>query len=318
MGMASPTLYFFTPDLPHVLGGVRQIYRHVDVLNANGFDAWVVHRKKGFKIKWFEHETRTMYEPAPMRKNLDIGVFPEIWGSGINRWGQNIRKVILNQNAYYTWKSQPLKGKFEPPYLNPQVIATIVVSEDSKRYLEYVFPKMRVYRIRYRINEKLYFPEQKKRQICLMPRKNLEDVKQVLHNLRCRGALDGWKVVLIDKFSEAQAAAVIRESAVYASTSHPEGFGLPPCEALACGCIVVGYHGGGGKEFLLPEFSYPIQVGDIVGFVKTAELVLKQYARDSNAFRAMTEKAAAFVAGNYSQDRERQTILETWQKILEV
>src|SRR5215208_1690246 len=64
--MAKATLYFFTPDLPHVLGGVRQIYRQVDVLNANGFNAWVVHRKKGFRIKWFEHETRVML--AELRK----------------------------------------------------------------------------------------------------------------------------------------------------------------------------------------------------------------------------------------------------------
>jgi len=56
--MPKPTIYFFCPDLPHVLGGVRQTYRHVDVLNSNGFDAWIVHRKKGFKIKWFEHQTR--------------------------------------------------------------------------------------------------------------------------------------------------------------------------------------------------------------------------------------------------------------------
>jgi len=312
----NPTIYFFCPDLPHVLGGVRQTYRQVDVLNANGFDAWIVHRKKGFKIKWFEHDTRVMYEPAPMRKNLDVGVFPEIWGSGINRWGKNVRKVIFNQNAYYTWSSQPLTGKFDPPYLNPQVIATIVVSEDSKQYLEYVFPKMPVHRIRYRIDPELYFPQPKKRQIAVMPRKNLEDVKQVLHGLRCLGALDGWKVVLIDKVSEAQAAAVLRESAVYLSTSSPEGFGLPPCEALACGCVVVGYHGGGGREFLLPEFSYPIAVGDIVGFVKTAQRVLRKHAMSPNGFVEATEKAVAFIRESYSQERERESIVDAWEKIL--
>jgi hypothetical protein len=246
--MAKPTLYFFTPDLPHVLGGVRQTYRHVDVLNANGFDAWVVHRKKGFRVKWFEHETRVMYEPAPMRKNVDIGVFPEIWGSAINRWGKSIRKVIFNQNSYYTWMSQPLKGTFEPPYLNPQVMATIVVSEDSKKYLECVFPKMPVYRIRYSINPRLYFPGEKKKQICVMPRKCPEDVKQVLHNLRCLGTLEGWRVVLVDKMSEAQAAAVMRESAVFFSFAGPEGFGLPGAEAMSCGTIALGYSGRGGMS----------------------------------------------------------------------
>src|SRR6266478_6645803 len=137
--MAKPTIYFFTPDLGHVLGGVKQIYRHVDVLNVAGWDAWVVHRKKGFKITWFEHETRVMYEPVAMRKSVDVAVYPEIWGPNIDVWGKNIRKVILNQNCYYTSSDFDLKGRPELTYLNPKVIATIVVSEDSKRYLEYAF-----------------------------------------------------------------------------------------------------------------------------------------------------------------------------------
>jgi len=109
---------------------------------------------------------------------------------------------------------------------------------------------------------------------------------------------------------------VLRESAVFLSSSHPEGFGLPPCEALACGCVVIGYHGGGGKEFLLPEFSFPIQVGDILGFVKRAQSVLKKLANDSSAFLTMTQSAAGFVAENYSPERERETIIAAWQKIL--
>src|SRR5213075_3109316 len=99
--MARSTIYFFCPDLPHVLGGTRQIYRHVDVLNANGFDAWVLHRKKGFRLKWFEHQTRVRYQPVEMGEN-DVAVFPEIWGPEINRF-KKVRKAILNQNAYYTW-----------------------------------------------------------------------------------------------------------------------------------------------------------------------------------------------------------------------
>src|SRR5207247_452940 len=133
----------------------------------------------------------------------------------------------------YTSCDFDLKGRPELTYLNPKVIATIVVSEDSKRYLEYAFAGLRVHRIRYSINPKLYFAEPKKRQICLMPRKNSEDVKQVLHILQARGALEDWKVVLIDKFSEAQAAAVMRESAVFLSFAGPEGFGLPGAEAAS-------------------------------------------------------------------------------------
>src|SRR5256885_12011001 len=75
--MPKPTLYFFCPDVSHPLGGIKQTSRHVDVLNANGFDAWIVHRQKGFKIEWFEHDTRVMYEPAPVRKISMSASFPK-------------------------------------------------------------------------------------------------------------------------------------------------------------------------------------------------------------------------------------------------
>lgn len=315
--MAKPTLYFFCPDLRHVLGGMKQIYRHVDVLNANGFDAWVVHRKKGFKVTWFEHKTRVMYGPPPLRKEIDVGVFPEIWGAKINQGGK-FRRVIFNQNAYYTFVSSGLRERLVVPYTNPQVMATIVVSEDSKRYMEYVFPRMPIYRIRYSINPKLYYPGPKKKQICVMPRKNVEDLKQVLHILNLRGALVGWKVVLIDKFSEEKTAEVLRESAVFISTSSPEGFGLPPCEAMRCGCIVVGYSGRGGDEFLQRDWSFPVPVGDIIGFARTVERVLKEYVQDRSELTRMIEKAREFAGKEYSEDQERDTIVTAWRQIVDI
>ena len=48
----------------------------------------------------------------------------------------------------------------------------------------------------------------------------------------------------------------MRLATIFLTFSNQEGFGLPPVEAMACGCLVVGYHGHGGKEFLKPEWSF--------------------------------------------------------------
>ncbi len=314
--MPKPAIYFFCPDLPHVLGGIKQTYRHVDVLNANGFDAWIVHRQKGFKIKWFEHDTRVMYEPVPVRKSADVGVFPEIWGPNIDKWGKKIRRVIFNQNCYYTYTPYGWDQNAAPTYLNPNVIGTIVVSEDSKRFLQYAFPGLHIYRIRYTINPKLFYPRPKKKQICLMPRKNPQDVNAVLCMLHSRGVLEGWEVIQIDKVTEAQAAAIMRESAVFLSFGGPEGFGLPPAEALLCRCIVAGYTGQGGDEFMKPEVCYPVKFGDILGYAEVVEPILKEYEKDPTAFAEMTQKGAAFIAENYSEEQERETIVSAWNRIL--
>ncbi|HEV8607467.1 MAG TPA: hypothetical protein VGQ99_19180, partial [Tepidisphaeraceae bacterium] len=113
-----------------------------------------MHRRKGFRIEWFEHETRVMYEPVKL-KSQDIAVYSEIGGPKISQWAAGNRKVVLNQNAYYTFMGHPLLNEVTSPYMHPEVVATIVVSEDSKKYLEYAFGKLPIHRIKYSIDPKL-------------------------------------------------------------------------------------------------------------------------------------------------------------------
>jgi glycosyltransferase involved in cell wall biosynthesis len=313
--MSKPTVYIFAPDLAHPLGGMRMLYRHVDILNANGFEAFIVHSSPTFKINWFEHETPALRGPVNMKAE-DIAVFSEIGGLKIAEWAAGHRKVIFNQNAYYTFTRYPLEGRVKTPYMLPEVAASIVVSEDSKQYLQWVFPQLPIYRIRYSINPRLYYPQDKKKQICFMPRKNLNDARQVLYMLRYRKKLAGWTIREIDKVSEARAAEIIRESAVLMSFGAPEGFGLPPAEAMAAECVVVGYHGNGGKEFFTKHHGFPIEVGDILGYAQTMERVLEEYGRDPARLKQMARDAGRLVRDNYSPEAERASIVECWRGIL--
>jgi glycosyltransferase involved in cell wall biosynthesis len=315
--MGTPTIDVFAPDLKHALGGMRMLYRHVDILNASGVPAFIVHASAKFKIDWFEHQTPVLRGRVQI-KNEDIAVYSEIGGLNIAEWAPGKQKVIFNQNAYYTFMRYPLEGRVKTPYLHPEVVASIVVSEDSRQYLQWVFPKLPIYRIRYSINPKLYYPpkEPKKRQICFMPRKNVEDAKQVLYMLRYRKKLTGWTIREIDKVSEARAAEIIRESAVLMSFGAPEGFGLPVAEGQASGTIVVGYHGNGGREMLTADYGFPIEVGQILTYAKTLENVLEEYAQDPTRLNEMARKAAEFIAAEYSLEAETQSVVECWTAIL--
>jgi hypothetical protein len=145
--MSKPTIYVFAPDLSHPLGGMRMLYRHVDILNANGFQAYIVHSSRKFEIDWFEYSTPVLRGKIAMNPD-DIAVYSEIGGLNIGEWAKGKRAVIFNQNCYYTFTGYPMEGRVKTPYMQPEVMATIVVSEDSRRYLEWVFPKLPVYRIR--------------------------------------------------------------------------------------------------------------------------------------------------------------------------
>jgi len=78
------------------MGGVRMLYRHVDVLNANGFDAAIVHSTRGFEINWFEHSTHVLHSPIKLKRD-DVAIFAEIGGLNIADSFAANRKVIFKR-----------------------------------------------------------------------------------------------------------------------------------------------------------------------------------------------------------------------------
>src|SRR5438045_8230910 len=98
----SGRIYVACPDLRHMSGGLRMLYRHADVLNTAGYSATIVHQKPGFVSPIAPACSPIVYSPVTIAKH-DILVLPEILGPSIASFGRGVRKVIFNQNAYYTF-----------------------------------------------------------------------------------------------------------------------------------------------------------------------------------------------------------------------
>jgi glycosyltransferase involved in cell wall biosynthesis len=340
-------IYYGCPDKNYPVGGIRVIYRHVDILNRNGLDAFVLHHYYPFRCTWFENTTQVAHEvrypdlsrslparvgrrafrvpgrppqidplPALQLTADDVLVVPEVM-PGLAATAPGVPKAIFNQNAYLTLA--PFSLDVEPKelvYAEAVLRGAIVVSEDSRRYLETLFPGLRVRRLHYGIDPEIFaFSPAKKRQIAYMPRKNWHDGHQVLMRLRLTGRLEGWDVVEIADRTEAETGAILRESAVFLSTGHPEGFGLPAAEAMRAGCIVVGYHGYGGREFLTEELAFPVAVGDVVAFADRMAEVLQELDSGSDALRLRAEKASRFIADTYSLEQEERDLLAIWSEL---
>lgn len=312
-------LLYLCPDIPQPTGGVRVIYRHVDLLNAAGGEALVVHQQPGFRCSWFEHDTRVT-DQGSLRgdRDRDVLVIPEILAHSGVRIAAGVPKVIFNQNAYYTFNNVPAEtSAAEMPYVHPDVRATLVVSDDSLRYLRHAFPSATVRRIRVGVDCELFRPNADKGwRIGYMPRKNPFDSRQVLALLRLRGALEGIEVVALDDLPLSEVARALSQTLVFLSFGHPEGFGLPAAEAMAAGCLTVGYHGMGGSEFLAEPFGFPIAHGDIVGFAMTVERLLDGLRSEPEPLLARAEAASARINERYSLEEERRTVLAAWAEIL--
>ena len=168
------TVFVLAPENNSPSGGIKILYRHADVLNQAGIDAAVLHQQRGFRCTWFENNTRVRYLPDLQLSEDDFLVIPEIYGPNIPRLSQmpgigtGVKKVIFNQNCRYTFLGQTRESiqesGFDMAYnKRDEFIAAMVVSEDSKKYLEYVFPGLDVWRIHNSINvEQFGYRENKK------------------------------------------------------------------------------------------------------------------------------------------------------------
>lgn len=364
-----PSIYVICPDVPFASGGVKQLYRHVDILNRHGVSSFIVHRRVGFRVSQFPNQTPIRYHreifseldhPSEESHQLrayrlikrclsrcttpsyaveaarqlyrrvrtpdfafgknDILVIPEFYGIRISRAAPGLKKIIFNQNAHYTFSGYPVSESVpQSPYLSPEFLGTATVSEQNRQYLQYAFPRHHFRRIRYGFDTSIFYPSaEKKRQIAFMPRKLSHDVQQVINILKYRHSIKDFKLVPIDKVGERDVAATLRDSLIFLSFSHREGCPMPPTEAMACGCTVVGYHGFGGTEYFKPDICYPVPEGDVVGFAQSVERAIDALNRTPDEFHAMARRASAYVVEKYSMRNEEADVISFWKELAQI
>lgn len=314
--MSAPTLWFLCPDTDVPSGGVRVIYRAVDHLNAAGVAAFVVHGETGFRCTWFDHATPVAWadhiDPVPGR---DVLVLPEVYGPRLAEMAPGVAKVVFNQNAYNTFNGHELPhGTYA--YDHPEVLGAVVVSDDNAAYLRYAFPRLDVRRMSNALDASLFFPGDKRPLITFMPRKNGQDVVQVVNLLAARGALDGFELRALHGLSEAEVAEQQRAATMFLSFGYPEGCPVPPKEAMACAALTVGYHGMGGRDYFTPEHGWPVAHGDVVAFARTVEALLAEWRADPARLRAFADRTAIAVGDRYSLANERDSVVDVFTGFL--
>ena len=344
------TVYYLCPDSNHPTGGIQVIYRHVDILNRHGMPAYVLHQKHGFRCTWFENNTQVAYTRFPLGSMVsrirnkvrerfnpggiktipvvnapsreigadDVLVLPEARGPELASIGRGIPRVILNQNGFLTFKRFSFsQATLNNPYAAPSVRAVMVNSEHCEEYVRHAFPGVDTRRFYLSVDPALFhFQAQKKKQICFSQIKNAPDALQVVNILKFRGVLADFKITPFINVPQERVAALMRESLIFLSLGNREGFGLPAAEAMACGCIVIGYHGWGGKEFFKEEFSFPVEDGDILGFARRVEEVIRAYSADESYLLEQRRSASQFIAEEYSPEREERELVQAWKQIL--
>ena len=194
----------------------------------------------------------------------DVLVIPEPWRLHIDGFSNiNVKKVMHCQNPYYLFN-----GFDDVSKINEKGISSVITCSEytsgMMRRMGYEGP---VQTIQPGLSKLFVNQSDKKLQIAYMPRKRELETSFVIGLFKSLyPELRSVPFVPIHNITTQQCANVLGESAVFASFSHIEGLGLPPLEAMASGCIVVGFHGHGGADYASPNNGLWVNDGDHFGF----------------------------------------------------
>lgn len=126
------------------------------------------------------------------------------------------------------------------------------------------------------IDHKKFFQKKDARienRVLCMPRKNPKDLEKIMSLV----GRDRATFVMVDGLTEKELITEYQKSDIFLATGYPEGFGLPPLEAMRCGCAVVGFTGGGASEFMIDgETALVAKDGDCEGAAKKLALLLRE------------------------------------------
>ena len=282
------------PDVDRAIGGVKQLYRHVEHLCALGWDAAMVTESAGFKPSWFESSApssslQDCWDRGELDPERTILVLPETYlGVELRAFRgldlSAMARVVFNQNAYYSYGelAADTPQRLQAFYDHPAVLQVLSISEDTHTFLSrnLGLADLRLSRIINAIEPMFRADETKVKRMHWMPRKNAQHVQAVLQGLQRSGMpyTQGWEGQPLQQLSHAEVATRFNGAQLFLSFGHPEGFGLPIAEAMAAGCWVVGYSGGGGQELFRFGGAEQVAFGDWPGFIAAIERAFAQFA----------------------------------------
>ncbi|MBW2408315.1 MAG: tetratricopeptide repeat protein [Deltaproteobacteria bacterium] len=310
-------VFYFCPDLVVKSGGVRRLYRHVDILVRNGFAAAILHAQKKFvlpdqpdvPIEYFQN-------PGVLKKN-DIVVIPEGFPSLMLKLkDMPIRRFVIALSWSYVFSMLP--DSVDWRHFNIERVLAVCPFICQMISWSMGLP---THAIDFAINPELYHyqPEKKKRQIAYIHNK-AKDIDAFCRLLAARNPnyVRHFEWVALKHLNEVDYAARIRESEIFLNLSPAEGL-LNSCfEAMAAGCIVAGFNSVGGQDMLVGEGTGQncilAQNGDYVTLAYRMEPLLKDLLKGrGHLWQPIIQNGIRGVE-HHTPASEEKSVIDFWNR----
>jgi len=248
MGYIKATLF----GKPKVVGGIKVIYQHCELLRKMGYCATPLRMGKYAGEMIISGVPSVSIDDVGFNlKSNDVVVSTEFLPyQGLEF--ENAIKIIFVQSRIDTL-NRLTEEDSNKGYLKLGYDFVIACGQYTKQVIE-MRMQIPVDVITNAVGNDDYFYDDSKRckgTILAVASKRKDVVSQIKrlidktdYSLRLVEGLT--QQALIDEYHKAD---------VFLASSYPEGFSLTPLEAMRCGCVVVGFTGGGASEFMVDDVT---------------------------------------------------------------
>lgn len=315
MPMLPPTIYYIC-YLPPRTGGELVNLQHVAALHRHGVRTVALVNFDG------ELEAGLIDGPLPMERLApgrefsadDIVVIPEYYREALDHFSTlPCRRVLHVQGPFLLFRGidsvESLNGLrlsagISCSRYGGELMRAMDVRLDWHIVTPFLLPAFKI------------SPLPKKRQIAWMPGKRPREAPVLRALFRKKyPQYDAVPWISIVGMSRTECAAVMADSAVFASLSRLEGLGLPPLEAMASDCLVCGFDGHGGRDFARSDNGQWVAEGDHVGFIDSVAAMLTRFDAGGEECALQLAAGRATAAG-YSERRFSDELQAIWKAIL--
>lgn len=333
--------FIFIPPVRRAAGGITVLLQIAEILHGAGREVFLVPREfvggrdagiGGWRPEGVGADVPCVPFDNPGLAPGDLWLVPEGWvnslAPGLNAGARCMSYV---QNWAYLFSSLPPEVTW-----NSLPVEFLAVSDPVARYVTEM-TRREAPIVRPGIDPERFFAPEKKPggmiTVAAMPRKNKALLAQIKSAFVSRNGSDAVLFVDIEGKDADGVARALRRSHIFLATGYPEGCPLPPLEAMASGCLCVGFSGYGGWDYMRqaqdrPRFTpwWPLRQvpwggnglwcadADVFDAALSLEQAVDWIRNGSDkATRAVANARAT--AASYSPEAQRQEVLDTWARL---
>ncbi|WP_229590816.1 glycosyltransferase family 1 protein [Pseudodesulfovibrio sediminis] len=325
--------YIFLPPVKKPTGGITVLRQLADILHQNGHEAFLVPREAGgWRPEGLADAAPIVEWNALQMTSSDLWLVPEGWVNALVP-GMEAGALCFSyvQNWAYLFSSLP-----EGVDWHHLPVEFLAVSDPVSRFIkESTFKDAPI--LRPGIDRTIFYPPQKRDngtiKVAYMPRKNKAMAEQIMAIFEHRAGLGAVTWVPLEGLDAHGVADALRACHIFLATGFPEGCPLPPLEALACGCLPVGFTGFGGWDYMRqiqeePRYTPWVHLREVNwagngfwcadGDALDAALCLEEAVsliKNEDLYLLAAFEAGQETANAYSLAEQKRAILNLWDQL---